>query len=79
MRTICTVAAALLLTIISAQAQTPAEFYRGKTIELDIGTSVGGGYDVHGRLLARHMGKRMPGSPVIVPKNALPSSTYTTG
>jgi tripartite-type tricarboxylate transporter receptor subunit TctC len=50
-------------------AQTPAEFYRGKTIELDIGTSAGGGYDVHSRLLARHMSKHMPGNPTIVPKN----------
>jgi len=53
----------------TASAQTPAEFYRGKTIELDIGTSAGGGYDVHSRLLARHMSKHMPGNPTIVPKN----------
>ena len=52
-----------------ASAQTPAEFYRGKTIDLDIGTSAGGGYDVHSRLLARHMSKHMPGNPTIVPKN----------
>jgi tripartite-type tricarboxylate transporter receptor subunit TctC len=62
-------AAALSLVVPSASAQTPAEFYKGKTIELDIGTSVGGGYDVHGRLLARHMSKYMPGNPMIVPKN----------
>jgi tripartite-type tricarboxylate transporter receptor subunit TctC len=52
-----------------APAQTPAEFYRGKTIELAIGTSVGGGYDVHGRLLARHMSKHIAGNPTVVPKN----------
>ena len=62
-------AAALALAMSSASAQTPAEFYKGKTIELDIGTSVGGGYDVHSRLLARHMSKHMPGNPTIVPKN----------
>jgi len=62
------VAAALLVTP-SASAQTVAEFYRGKTIELDIGTSAGGGYDVHSRLLARHMPKYLPGNPTIVPKN----------
>ena len=50
-------------------AQTPAEFYKGKTIDLYIGTSVGGGYDAYGRMLARHMGKYMPGNPTIVPKN----------
>src|SRR3954447_11780752 len=52
-----------------ASAQTPAEFYRGKTVELNIGTSAGGGYDVHSRLLARHMSKHMLGNPTIVPKN----------
>ena len=46
-----------------AQAQS------GKVIELYIGYSVGGGYDVYARLLARHMGRHLPGSPVIVPKN----------
>src|SRR6476661_5522348 len=67
------VASALLACTLalggSAQAQSPAEFYRGKTIELDIGTSIGGGYDTHARLLARHMGKHVPGNPTIVPKN----------
>jgi tripartite-type tricarboxylate transporter receptor subunit TctC len=57
------------LVMSSASAQTPAEFYKGKTIELDIGTSAGGGYDVHSRLLARHMSKYVPGNPTIVPKN----------
>jgi tripartite-type tricarboxylate transporter receptor subunit TctC len=52
-----------------ASAQTPAEFYRGKTVELDIGSSVGGGYDVHGRLLAKHMSKYLPGHATVVPKN----------
>jgi tripartite-type tricarboxylate transporter receptor subunit TctC len=53
----------------SAQAQTPAEFYKGKTVELMIGYSVGGGYDVYARLIARHMGKHIPGNPTVVPKN----------
>jgi tripartite-type tricarboxylate transporter receptor subunit TctC len=60
---------AAALATSSAFAQTPAEFYKGKTIELDIGTSAGGGYDVHSRLLARHMSKYVPGNPTIVPKN----------
>jgi tripartite-type tricarboxylate transporter receptor subunit TctC len=57
------------LATSSAFAQTPAVLYKGKTIELDIGTSAGGGYDVHSRLLARHMSKYVPGNPTIVPKN----------
>jgi tripartite-type tricarboxylate transporter receptor subunit TctC len=45
------------------------EFYKGKTISLIIGYGVGGGYDLYGRLLARHMGKYIPGRPAIVPQN----------
>jgi tripartite-type tricarboxylate transporter receptor subunit TctC len=50
-------------------AQSPAEFYKGKTIELAIGLSVGGGYDAYARMLARAMGKYIPGNPTIVPRN----------
>jgi hypothetical protein len=50
-------------------AQTPAEFYKSRTIELDIGFSVGGAYDAYARILARTMGKYIPGNPAIVPKN----------
>jgi tripartite-type tricarboxylate transporter receptor subunit TctC len=45
------------------------EFYKGKSISLVIGYSVGGGYDLYGRLLARHMGKHIPGRPTILPQN----------
>ncbi len=50
-------------------AQSPAEFYAGKSIDLQIGYSVGGGYDLYARLLARHLGKHIPGNPTVVPKN----------
>ena len=53
----------------AARAQDPAAFYAGKSVELDIGYSVGGGYDLYGRLLARHLGRHIPGNPTIVPKN----------
>src|SRR6266446_2702472 len=53
----------------AAIAQTPAEFYKGKTVELYIAYSVGGGYDLYARLLARHLGKHIPGNPLVVPKN----------
>jgi tripartite-type tricarboxylate transporter receptor subunit TctC len=53
----------------SAWSQSPAEFYKGKNIELYIGYSVGGGYDLYARVLARHMGRYIPGSPTILPKN----------
>ena len=59
----------VLLGALPAFAQNPAEFYKGRTIELDIGLSVGGGYDAYARMLARTMGKYIPGNPAIVPKN----------
>ncbi|MGH6946604.1 MAG: Bug family tripartite tricarboxylate transporter substrate binding protein [Kiloniellales bacterium] len=64
-------AAAILATapLAAAVAQTPAEFYAGKSIDLLIGYSPGGGYDTYGRMVARHMGKHIPGNPDIVPKN----------
>jgi tripartite-type tricarboxylate transporter receptor subunit TctC len=58
-----------LLSAQLAQAQAPAEFYKGKTIELDISSSVGGGYDAYARMLARHIGRFIPGNPTVVPKN----------
>jgi tripartite-type tricarboxylate transporter receptor subunit TctC len=62
-------ALALAIAVTSAQAQTVAEFYNGRTIEIGISSTVGGGYDAHARMLARHMGKYIPGNPTIVPKN----------
>jgi tripartite-type tricarboxylate transporter receptor subunit TctC len=61
------VLAALLVT--AARAQSVADFYRGKTIDLNIGYSVGGGYDLYTRLIARRLGQHIPGNPTVVPKN----------
>jgi tripartite-type tricarboxylate transporter receptor subunit TctC len=52
-----------------AHAQSPADFYKGRNIDLTIGYSAGGGYDVYARLLARHMGRFIPGNPTILAKN----------
>ena len=64
--------AAAIVAIVPASAglaQSPADFYRGKTVEIVIGYSVGGGYDIYARLIARHLGKHIPGNPKVVPKN----------
>jgi len=50
-------------------ADAVADFYKGKDVELYIGYKPGGGYDGYARLIARHMGKHIPGNPNIVPKN----------
>lgn len=55
--------------VLPVSAQTPEEFYKGRRIDLLVGSGAGGGYDEYARLLARHMGKHMPGHPNIVVKN----------
>jgi tripartite-type tricarboxylate transporter receptor subunit TctC len=55
--------------IAPALGEAQGEFTKGKVVELYVGYSVGGGYDVYARLLARHMGRHLPGNPVVVPKN----------
>src|SRR5215468_6703081 len=52
-----------------ARAQTPEQFYAGKAIDFIIGYPPGGSNDIWARLLARHIGKHIPGKPVVVPKN----------
>src|SRR3569623_400232 len=62
---------ALALTT-AASAKTPvADFYGGKTIRIISGSDAGGGYDVYARLLARHLGRHIPGNPTIIVQNML--------
>jgi tripartite-type tricarboxylate transporter receptor subunit TctC len=67
----CGIAAALAAAVTTQPARSAGveDFYKGKTVSLLIGYSVGGGYDAYGRLLARHLGKYIPGSPTVVPQN----------
>src|SRR5215472_12976277 len=62
-------ALALASTPDIAQAQTPEEFYRGKTINLIIPNAPGGSFDLYARLVASHLGRFIPGNPSIVPQN----------
>jgi tripartite-type tricarboxylate transporter receptor subunit TctC len=62
-------AALWALAAPAAQAQNVADFYKGKTVDLYIGYSPGGAYDLYARLLARFMGRHIPGNPTVVPKN----------
>ena len=62
--------AVLMFACLPAQAQdSVASFYKGKSVTLLIGSSVGGGYDTYARLLARYIGRYIPGNPTIVPTN----------
>jgi len=69
MRAVIVAAAALMAFTSSAGAQSVEEFYKGKTVTVAIGFSVGGGYDLYARHLARYMGKHIPGNPNVVPQN----------
>lgn len=71
----CTHFLLLLLAVVSLSERSPARadevagFYRGRQITLYVGFSPGGGYDVYARLLARHIGKYIPGRPNVVVQN----------
>ena len=52
-----------------ARADAVEDFYRGKTLNLMIGSGAGGGVDQVSRAVARHLGKHVPGNPTVVPRN----------
>ncbi|MFN3889665.1 MAG: Bug family tripartite tricarboxylate transporter substrate binding protein [Beijerinckiaceae bacterium] len=53
----------------SAAAQDLASFYKSNPLQIVVGYGPGGGYDAYARVVARHMGKRLPGSPGVVVQN----------
>ncbi len=53
----------------SAAQESVAQFYRGKTVTIIVSSSPGGGYDLYGRLIARHIGKHIPGNPSLTVSN----------
>jgi tripartite-type tricarboxylate transporter receptor subunit TctC len=62
-------AAALFACAASARADSVEEFYRGKQLQILVGAEVGGGYDINARLVARHIGRHIPGNPSVLPVN----------
>ena len=61
--------AVLSLFASPANAQSVADFYKGKTIQIVVGFGPGGGYDLYARALGRHLGKHVPGNPNVVVQN----------
>jgi tripartite-type tricarboxylate transporter receptor subunit TctC len=60
----------LLLSLTHlTHAASVEDFYKGRTLSIIIGYSVGGGYDTYGRLLSRYIGDHIPGRPTVVPQN----------
>src|SRR6187455_771283 len=60
---------AALLPGHTASAENVADFYKGKTVRIVVGFSPGGGYDQYARLVARHIGRHIPGNPTVVVQN----------
>jgi tripartite-type tricarboxylate transporter receptor subunit TctC len=56
-------------TAAPAAAQPAGDFYRGKTINLLVGSGEGGGFDLSARLVAQFLGRTIPGNPTIVVQN----------
>ncbi len=71
MRVLTTIALLAMLggAIPGLAADSVEAFYKGKTMQLLIGFGPGGGYDLYGRAVARHLGRFIPGNPSIVPQN----------
>src|SRR5947209_6985718 len=62
-------AACVVATVTNARAQSAPDFYRGRTVQVVVGFSPGGGYDLYARTLARHLGKHIPGRPAVNVQN----------
>jgi tripartite-type tricarboxylate transporter receptor subunit TctC len=61
---------ACVIAATPATAEPIEEFYKGKTLQMIIRSQAGGGgYDSYARLLARHIGRHIPGNPRITPVN----------
>src|SRR4051812_34785042 len=58
-------AAAVFLFSSAVACKAADDFYAGKTVTVAVGPSVGGGIDYYGRILARHLGKHIPGRPSV--------------
>lgn len=69
----------MVLTLMAAPIVQGADFYSGKAIRFVVGAPPGGGYDAYTRLIARHIGKHIPGNPAIVVINRPGAGTLVAG
>jgi tripartite-type tricarboxylate transporter receptor subunit TctC len=61
--------AVLLLAAGHAAAEPVEQFFARKTLTVTIGYTAGGSYDLYGRMVARHLGRHIPGQPTIIAQN----------
>ena len=67
---------AALLSAGATPAAAQADALAGKSVQMIIGFGPGGGYDLWGRTLGRHIGKHLPGHPNVVPQNMPGAGSY---
>jgi tripartite-type tricarboxylate transporter receptor subunit TctC len=67
----------LLMSAIAAHADDVVDFYKGKTFTIVVGHEVGTGFDLYSRVLARHIGRHIPGNPNVVVQNMVGASGVT--
>jgi tripartite-type tricarboxylate transporter receptor subunit TctC len=71
-RRFAAISAALLLATLGplpSSAQAPAGYFAGKQVKMIIGLGTGGGYDLWARMVARHIGRHLPGNPTVISQN----------
>lgn len=61
----------------AAFGETPADFYKGKNVNVVVGFTAGGGYDQYARVFARHFEKHIPGRPTVVVQNSPGAGSLT--
>ena len=71
------VAAVVSAHLFSSHAWSQDQFYSGKTITIVVGYSAGGGYDQYARMLARHLGRHIPGNPSVIVQNMPGAASMT--
>src|SRR3954464_5048149 len=74
--TIRIAAALVAAALIGASPVGAQDSLAGKNVTLIIGFGAGGGYDLWGRLVGRHIGKHLPGNPTVVPQNMPGAGSY---
>lgn len=67
--TIILAIAVSLASSFNAEAESVADFYRGKTVEIYVGVSPGGGYSTFAQILVNYLGKHIPGNPTVIVKH----------
>jgi tripartite-type tricarboxylate transporter receptor subunit TctC len=62
-------AMAVALALAGSRPLEAQSFFAGKTVRIVVGLAPGGGFDTYARLLARHLGRHIPGNPAIIVEN----------